>query len=198
MALFVFVAHDVVAGGTRQMDARTVAFFGVHRNAAIYTLMQGVSLLACGGAQAVAAAACLFSAWRSPGARTNALSMFVAIGGGEGLVDGLKALFHRARPAAIYAPLGYSFPSGHSFFAVTLYGMAAYWMTRPTGDAPRRRWVGPVVVLLILLIGFSRVYLGVHYPSDVLAGFTVAIPWLWACLALSQVFRQLQRPGRQA
>ena len=112
--------------------------------------------------------------------------MLVAIGGGELLIIGLKALFHRPRPSEVFAGLGYSFPSGHSFFAVTLYGMMAYWLTRAT---PARRWVWVPAVLLILAIGFSRIYLGVHYASDVLAGFCVGLPWLWACLALPTAFR---------
>ena len=70
------------------------------------------------------------------------------------------------------------------FAAVTLYGLLAYWAAQSA--APRRRaeiWVG--AVLLILLIGFSRVYLGVHYASDVAAGFAAGLPWLWGCLTLT-------------
>ena len=64
--------------------------------------------------------------------------------------------------------------------------MIAYWLTQ--GDPPGRRWVWLPAALLILLIGFSRIYLGVHYASDVLAGFCIGVPWLWACLALPAAF----------
>jgi membrane-associated phospholipid phosphatase len=81
-----------------------------------------------------------------------------------------------------------SFPSGHAFFSLTIYGMLAYLLSR---DAPprrrRQRWGATVVA--ILLVGFSRVFLGVHFPSDVVAGFLVALPWLWDCLALPQALR---------
>jgi membrane-associated phospholipid phosphatase len=89
----------------------------------------------------------------------------------------------------IFAHLGYSFPSGHSFFALVVYGMLAYWLTR---DAPRRarRWGWALAVGLILLVGFSRVFLGEHYPSDVAAGYAVALPWLWGCLALPTAFHR--------
>ena len=59
--------------------------------------------------------------------------------------------------------------------------------------APRRRWIWGAAAAFILLIGFSRIYLGVHYASDVLAGFCVGLPWLWACLALPAAFRQTRK-----
>jgi len=66
----------------------------------------------------------------------DGLTMLVSGVGGAGLIVGLKQLFHRPRPEVIFAHLGYSFPSGHSFFALVVYGMLAYWLTR---DAPPRR-----------------------------------------------------------
>jgi membrane-associated phospholipid phosphatase len=82
--------------------------------------------------------------------------------------------------------------SGHAFFALTIYGMLAYLLSR---DAPpRRRWqYWGATLMVILLVGFSRVFLGVHYPSDVVAGFLVALPWLWGCPALPQALRSLRR-----
>ena len=108
----------------------------------------------------------------------------------------LKALFHRPRPEVVFDNLGYSFPSGHSFFALVVYGMLAYWLTR---DMPinRRGTTWTVAILAIFLVGFSRVFLGEHYPSDVAAGFAVAVPWLWGCLALPTLFhRRRQRSSR--
>ena len=192
LALFILVAYGVAAGMTRRTDLEAVAFFQARQTPLAYMLMQGISLLAGGGAQATVAAGCLLSIWRRPRIRPLALTLLIALGGGECLVYGLKALFHRPRPAEAFAGLGYSFPSGHSFTAVTLYGLAAHWLAHPAG-CPKRHWVWPVAVLLILLIGFSRVFLGVHYPSDVCAGFAVAVPWLWACLALPKAFRSIQR-----
>jgi undecaprenyl-diphosphatase len=111
------------------------------------------------------------------------VALLVAAAGGVGLMIALKALFHRPRPAEIFSHLGYSFPSGHSFFALTIYGMLAYRLSRYA--PPRHRpLIWAVAAALVLLVGFSRVFLGVHYPSDVTAGFLVALPWLWGCLAL--------------
>jgi membrane-associated phospholipid phosphatase len=122
----------------------------------------------------------------------DGLTMLLAGVGGGGLMYALKRLFHRPRPEAIFDELGYSFPSGHSFFAVTLYCMLAYWLAR---DAPPRQrfWIWTIAVTATLLMGFSRIYLGEHFPSDVAAGFAIGIPWIWGCLALPHAFHRRGR-----
>ena len=95
---------------------------------------------------------------------------------------GLKQVFQRPRPA-LFPPLvaarGYSFPSGHTFAGLMLYGMLAVylWQDRRRGPALLMALWGP-------LIGFSRIYLGVHYPSDVLASLTAGVLWMLPGLAL--------------
>ncbi len=191
MAFFADIAHQVGEGRTRRTDAAVHHYFVTHQNTFLHALMVALSLLANGAVLTVVAILCVAALALRPPLRPDALSMLIAIGGGDLLITGLKLLFHRPRPDVIFAPLGYSFPSGHSFFAVTVYGMAAYWLTQ--GAPSRRRWVWATAALVILLIGFSRVYLGVHYASDVLAGFCVGLPWLWACLALPPAFGLARR-----
>ncbi len=177
---FAVLAGAVHAGRLSRWDLvisrQSVAHTGPH----LLTLMRGLSLLASGWAQLVFAALCLAALW-SANARRQALGLLLAIGGGEALVNGLKIAFQRPRPSPLFAHLGYSFPSGHAFFAVTVYGMLTYWLTRRARRGGRRLWAGATA--LIALIGLSRVCLGVHYASDVLAGFALGLPWLWACLA---------------
>jgi len=181
-AFFVALAGAVHAGKLSRWDLsisqQSVAHTGPH----LLALMRGLSALAGGWALLVFAllglAALLFGK-----ARRQALGLLLAIGGGEALVNGLKIAFQRPRPSPLFAHLGYSFPSGHAFFAVTVYGMLTYWLTRRTGHGRRLLWAGSV--LLIALIGLSRVCLGVHYASDVLAGFALGLPWLWTCLAVA-------------
>jgi len=183
LAVFLVLAHKVHGGETVRFDAAVFHYFQARQSPAIYRLMTVVSLLASGWVISVTSLACVIALWRMPAHRSDALGLLLAAAGGQGVAYGLKALFHRARPEAAFASLGYSFPSGHSFAAVTLYGMLAYWLVCA---APRHRvWVWSGGVFLILLIGFSRVYLRVHYASDVAAGFAAGLPWLWGCCALS-------------
>lgn len=179
-AFFVLLAGAVHAGKLSRWDLsisrQSVAHTGPH----LLTLMRGLSLLASGWALLVFALLGLAALWRAD-TRRQALGLLFAIGGGEALVSGLKIAFQRPRPSPLFAHLGYSFPSGHAFFAVTVYGMLTYWLTRRVGRGGRLLWAGSV--LLIVLIGLSRVCLGVHYASDVLAGFALGLPWLWTCLA---------------
>lgn len=91
---------------------------------------------------------------------------------GAALLDAmLKQTFARPRPtlfAEIALPTNYAFPSGHLMVSVATYGMIAAVVSR---ELPRARWSPFVIALLVVLaIGFSRVYLGVHWPTDVLGG----------------------------
>ena len=112
--------------------------------------------------------------------RLSAVLLLVSTAGGIFLTTVLKGVFRRARPEIIdsgYAADFYSFPSGHATVAVGFYGaltlILAYRLRGPA------RWaVVSLGTVLVLSIGFSRLYLGVHYPTDVLAGFLAAPLWL--------------------
>lgn len=98
-----------------------------------------------------------------------------------GLMFGLKFLFHRERPAIplLEAAKGLSFPSGHALFSVTFYGLLIYMIFKTSNMNKELKWSAIVLLmLLILIIGFSRIYLRVHYASDVLAGYCVGFLWL--------------------
>jgi undecaprenyl-diphosphatase len=93
---------------------------------------------------------------------------------------GLKNIFQRERPAEfrLVNATGYSFPSGHSMVSTAFYGFIIYLIWKLEKD-PTRRWIGIIgLSLLILGIGISRIYLGVHYTSDVVAGFLISIAYL--------------------
>lgn len=94
----------------------------------------------------------------------------------------LKNLFERSRPAgeALTIASGYSLPSGHAIASMAFYGYLAVWLLRQK-DRPAARWEAVSLFLLIILIGFSRIYLNVHYLSDVLAGFVLG----YICLRVS-------------
>lgn len=98
----------------------------------------------------------------------------------------LKQLFQRKRPLAplLKAARGLSFPSGHAIMAVTFYGLLIYILQHTIGANWLRSVSTILIIVLIFLIGFSRVYLRVHYASDVLGGFIIGSLWLLISLAV--------------
>jgi undecaprenyl-diphosphatase len=107
--------------------------------------------------------------------------------GGLLLSPALKAVFQRARPSGIVTlgtAQGYSFPSGHAMGAMLLFGSLAYVIYFSIDHSRRLRLLAVTLcVLMILSIGASRVYLGVHYLSDILAGFAAGLCWVAVCLS---------------
>ncbi|MBD2344208.1 phosphatase PAP2 family protein [Anabaena subtropica] len=116
--------------------------------------------------------------WRGD-RRREATGLSIATIGAVGLNYLLKELFARARPALwdhIVNVVHYSFPSGHAMVSTAVYGYIGYVLAK---EFPQ--WRRPILastVALILAIGFSRLYLGVHWPTDVLAGYTAGLLWL--------------------
>jgi len=114
----------------------------------------------------------------------QAAALFLIAGGAEALDLLLKELFHRSRPAlwtTLIPEDGYSFPSGHAMFTAVLLGAALVWCWNT-------RW--RLAVLLVggaftVLVGFSRVYIGVHFPSDILAAWCLAALWIVLLLPLA-------------
>ena len=128
--------------------------------------------------------------------RRTSLLLVGAIASGELLSAALKALFEIPRPdlvtqySIVYTS---SFPSGHSMFAAIAYLTAAVLIARAE---PRRRvkvFVMAFAILLTVLTGVSRVYLGVHWPSDVIAGWLAGAGWAAACWSLAGVLQQRAR-----
>jgi len=119
---------------------------------------------------------------------------------GEFLNLELKGYVMRSRPPyheAAHA-FGYSFPSGHSMGAFIAYGMLAYLLTLAV---PQRRVQIAVVVVfgsLILLVGFSRIYLGAHWFSDVIGGFAAGTVWLGFCIGLIEAARVFIRAAAKS
>ena len=132
--------------------------------------------------------------------RWLALGWGVAVAGNALLNVTLKGIFERTRPihdTTLFQPHGWSFPSGHSSAAVVAYGMLAYVLMRTWPPAQRN----PAGCLLVVLaasavaftIGCSRVFIGAHYASDVLAGFASGSAWLAVCIGSIELRRHDRR-----
>jgi membrane-associated phospholipid phosphatase len=107
----------------------------------------------------------------------------------------LKGLFARARPTLwdwIIEANHHSFPSGHAMMSVTTYGFISYILAKQYPQ--RQREIFVCIVVLISAIGFSRLYLGVHWPSDVVAGYAVGLAWAIACILCLEIWQQKQFP----
>jgi len=118
---------------------------------------------------------------------------------GGALLDGvLKQIFHRPRPiwdVPIISARGFSFPSGHAMGSLVAYGMLAYLVWRELPHAWGRMALAGGTLVLVLLIGLTRMYLGVHYFSDVIAGYAAGTVWLAACITGLEVVRRRPSAG---
>ena len=121
--------------------------------------------------------------------RRALLWMVVTILGAVVLDVSLKYAFHRPRPVPFFVdlPRTYSFPSGHSLFSFCFYGVLAGLLTRRISSRMGRILIWTFAALLVAAIGLSRVYLGVHYPSDVIAGYLAASLWVSTLVTLDRV-----------
>ena len=123
---------------------------------------------------------------------------FTSLGGGL-LNLALKSYFQRARPDisdALRAATGYSFPSGHSMGSVVIYGAILWVLVRILPSWRRHSVSSAALITLVLAIGLSRIYLKVHWFSDVIAGFAAGIGWVATSTACFEAWLQVRRGGR--
>lgn len=135
------------------------------------------------------------------GQRALTLAWVLAVAGNGALNNLLKSVFERVRPehdhGFLVADGGWSFPSGHSSGSVAAYGMLAYVILRFVS----MRWQLPLLLLaaaVAFTTGVSRVFLQVHYASDVLAGFASGLAWLTICMAVAEWWRVRRREADSA
>ena len=117
--------------------------------------------------------------------------------GSTGILNLLKYIFQRQRPLdpLIRDVTGFSFPSGHSFSSFTFFGLIIYILWKTGIKKPFKILLSIVLFLFAAIIAFSRAYLRVHYPSDVVAGFCLSIIWLMLSLWILQKVDKKTSPG---
>ena len=124
------------------------------------------------------------------------LVLFILVVGLAPLLNRLiKSIFERERPTLhrLIEEVGYSFPSGHSMSAFTMYAILTYLLWRHVQSAWGRTLMIVIGLALTLCIGISRIYLGVHYPSDVIGGFLISGAWVG--LSIEVFERTVRRKG---
>jgi undecaprenyl-diphosphatase len=122
----------------------------------------------------------------------EALLIAIAFVGSQILNALLKLAFHRPRPELAFLDLDtYSFPSGHATGAAAVYALLAWLAMRRLSRARWRVLVAISAVLVIVAVGFTRMYLGVHYLSDVLAGTAAGLAWAFATILAATIDRDV-------
>lgn len=192
--LFAWLAENVARQRTLVFDSSVRAAVHAYASPALTRLMFAISFLGSGGL--IASALLAFALFRQVKWRRAAIWLVVTLAGALVLDLTLKFAFHRARPVPFFGPVPrtYSFPSGHSLFSFCFYGVLAGLLARRAQSTSLRVSIWLAAALLVLAIGLSRIYLGVHYPSDVLAGYLAGAIWVATMLALDR-FRQKRKPG---
>ena len=184
---FGWLADEVLEQQTATLDSATGQLLQRFSSAPLTLAAQAISLM---GSQVVLVATVLLLALFAWQRRwTAALMLVLVIGGAQLLNDLFKEVFQRARPTPVSGFLDaqqFSFPSGHAMVSAAFYFYVAYL----TWELVHGWWRAALViglVVLVLLIGVSRVYLEVHYLSDVLAGYLAGFVWTDAVIIGSQV-----------
>ncbi len=127
------------------------------------------------------------------------LAYVVAILGGTALFFVLKMVIHRVRPISrisLVNVAGWSFPSGHSMMSAIFYGTLSYFVLQKTKSWRLRVLTALAALFVVFLTGFSRIYLQVHYLSDVIAGYAGGLFWLTICLTGFEVYKKKAKISR--
>lgn len=132
-------------------------------------------------------------AWKGKDRLLELMCFSFVIVGGEVLDEGLRMLFHRVGQAAGNHEFPYTFPSEQTLISLTVCGFAAYLLVRHKGNLSIRISATLLVITLCLLVGISRVYFYVQFPSDVLAGYVFGGVWLSLNVTLLEILRMLNR-----
>lgn len=175
------------------VDIRIASLFFVFRTDLLTTVFTWISML---GQSRVILVFILISVavlglWRK---RYCILPLLIAVTGSEAFTYLGKLVIHRPRPEmAVYAEHSFSFPSGHATIAVAFYGFAGYLLIRFSQSWQRKVNLFFTTILIIIAIGVSRVYLGVHYVSDVWSGYLVGAMWLIIALSFSEWLRHQEK-----
>jgi membrane-associated phospholipid phosphatase len=188
VALFGAVLLALAGETIVHVDGQLAAALHTHATPAATTGFEVVTQL--GSTAVLFAVAAVAAAYLARlGRRVDAALLLLTFAGAEALTWSLKAVFQRERPSfddPVATASSFSFPSGHALVSFAVYGALAYVLLESLRSQRARAACVAGAAVLVTTIGFSRLYLGVHYLSDVLAGYAVALAWLLVIATVRQ------------
>jgi membrane-associated phospholipid phosphatase len=192
-------AHLGAAKPLALLDQRIVSWF--HRHATPLPTVLAVAISFCGSVAFLTAASITGALALATQRMWNRLLVLVlSMAGGSILNIALKHAFHRQRPV-LENPLvtlsSYGFPSGHTMGATVFYGLAAIIATHALQNWKWRSAIIATACVIIAAVGLSRVYLGAHYPSDVVGAFVAGLAWLAFCWTGLETIRRRKAHRRK-
>lgn len=189
--MFAKLAEEVLEDNLERFDSSIIGFFETLETStlnAVYTLFTEM-----GSVWFVASLSVILILflWFKAKDKWATLVFVVAIGGNGALTWLLKQIYERGRPSINEAidAVGFSFPSGHSMGSLVFYGFLIYLTIRSHQKRAVKIALSMALGLLILLIGTSRIYLGAHFPSDIIAGYLAGTIWLMLCILVLEWIR---------
>jgi membrane-associated phospholipid phosphatase len=195
-AVFGAIAEDVVnAESITLLDVRIAQWLHLHATAGITHLMLAITYLHGLAGIALLSSAVGLYLWRRR-AWYWLLSLVIAVAGGSLINIAMKYAFHRARPTfddPLMTLATYSFPSGHTAGSTAFYGVLACMLMSKLATPGARALVLVAATFMIVLVGCSRMYLGVHYFSDVLGAIAEGMAWLALTITAVSTLRRHRR-----
>lgn len=192
-ALMVLLASVVMQGFTQRFDESVLQTLEASRSPFLTEVMIEITTIGSGVPLILMVAIAALVLWLTHHRWSVALLVFGSLGGT--IVNrALKNYFDRPRPEVVDAVeqvTSLSFPSGHATSSFIVYGILAYIVSRLAAERAVRIAIWTIAGVMILLVGFSRMYLGVHYPTDVAGGFLVGFAWVMVLASLMNAIRFL-------
>lgn len=192
---FATLAGHVTSGSTQSFDDAVLRWLGAHRVRTLDAVMLDITSLGTSSVVAMVVGVAALFLWLNQH-KHSAILLFVATLGGVILNNLLKLGFERPRPEVIpWATTAtfYSFPSGHAMSATIVYSTVAYLAGRLQRTRAARISIAAIAAIVIFIVCLSRLYLGVHYPSDVLAGIVIGLAWAGFCMATLEAIQLYAR-----
>lgn len=188
LIFFAWLSEQVLKQGTDQFDAVIRSAVQQHASPFLTTVMSVITQLGNWQVMMAGTVYLLLVCWYRQ--ERGLLLLVLVTMAGVGILDGtLKLVFHRMRPDPFIGskPSTYSFPSGHALVSLCFYTLVAGILSLRSDRHWNRVLIWTVASLLIALVGLSRIYLGVHWPSDVVAGYAAGLIWMGSVRVLASL-----------